>query len=128
MFRKSSAYYRFTTLLLPAILLWSWMACISICTELTEHSSEPTTVLTANTYSESVGLATEPDGCRVTAIPATFQDRQTVNVPVLANVQISFLPTHHPAFVPSVIKSDIRQNSPPRITVPLFLRLRNFRI
>lgn len=128
MFRSSSLYNRFIALLMPAIFLWSWMACVSVCAEITENTSETSAVSQLNACGESISQSSGLDGCQFTATPATLQDRQTVVAPVLANIEISFPPVHRPAFAPSVIKSDINQNSPPEITVLLFLRLQNFRI
>lgn len=128
-FRISSAYRRLIALLLPAVLLCMWAACMSVCAEITGHTtSETAAVSTFDDCSESVGQSSGSDGCQFTVTPAALQDRQTIAAPALANAETSFPPAFKPSFVPSVIKSDINQNSPPKITAPIFLRLHAFRI
>ncbi len=125
---SSTLYRRFAALLLPAVLLWSWVACVSVCAEITEQNPETKAAFTTDICGENDSRVSSLADCQFTATPATFQDRQTFNAPALMIAEVSFPSVYNRVIVPSVNRSDINQHSPPKLTVPVFLRLRNFRI
>jgi hypothetical protein len=107
------------------------MACVFACSDVAETDSGVNTIWTTNISDETecVDAHDNLDNCPFTATPAIVQERATFPVFALINKQAAFIPFKNSAFVPSyVIKSDINQNSPPKTTFLIFIRLRNFRI
>ncbi len=131
MFRISTNYYRLLALLLPAILLCSCMACVEICSEITEHAdAENDTCIKVNGgENDCVELSRISESCPLSVTPVTFQERQTIYTPALVDTRINYLSRQVMEFFPSSISdSNVNQNSPPQFSVPLYLQLRNFRI
>ncbi len=132
MFRLSSVHQKLFSFLLPAILLWSWMACVFVCSDIAEHNSNTQAKWTANSSNEVECLNENSslDNCPFTSTPATVQERPTFPAYALIEKVIDSVPFKNLASFPmSIVESDINQNSPPpKLTSQLFIRLCNFRI
>lgn len=131
MFRFSSHYHRFLSVLLPATLFLSWIGCVTVCTEGTEQRNETHAVWKTNTdkEAESVCASTDLFSCSFTGASATLQDRQNFNISLLKGEEVTISHSHNLTFFPSSVhEPDFNQNSPPKITNPLFLQFHNFRI
>ncbi len=129
MFRNQTAHQKFFALLLPAILLWSWMACVFVCSDIAKHNSDTQAKWTANLSNEAECLNENSslDNCPFTSTPATVQERQTISLYAVINEEIAFISFKHLVSIPmSIVESDINQNSPPKLTSQLFIRLCNF--
>lgn len=131
MFRVSTKYHKFSALLLTAVLFCSSLACLSICSEITEPADSQNTICIKaiggeNECPEISGIS---KGCPLTISPSAIQERPTIFVPALINTRVNYQSQQGLEFVPSPVPdSNINQHSPPPITPRLYLRLGNFRI
>jgi hypothetical protein len=130
MFHHWTRYRQLISLALPFILLWSWMACVMVCSDIGEHNTETEVYGETNNDNESeCADSANLDDCTLTATPAIFQERQTIPAHALTSKEIAFTPIKNPAFVSlSLLQSNINRHSPPKTTTLLFLQLCNFRI
>ena len=130
MFRISNSY-KILALLLPAALLCSCLACVAICSEITEHAELENAACLKIKCGENdcAGISNFSEGCPLTVTYITLQERQTIYTPALASSKTNYLSRQALKFVPQAVrKSNVNQNSPPVFSPPLYLQLRTFRI
>jgi hypothetical protein len=128
MFRISLQFPKILALLLPVALLCSCLACVAICSQITRHAEIENAACPGE--NAGAGISVFSAGCPLNVTPVTPRERQTIDAPALASSNINLkLPPHDSKFVsPAVHASRVKQPSPPDVSPPLYLKLRNFRI
>jgi hypothetical protein len=127
----STNYRRLLALLLPTVLLCSCMACVVICSEIAGHDDAENNVCIKSNGAgnECVELSGISESCSITTTHIIFQKGQFDYAPALVNSKINYLSQQKVKFVSLFIPdSNINQNSPPQLLVPLYLQFSNFRI
>lgn len=131
MFRILPGIQKFLALVLPALLVCSCMACVSICSNLTEQSENEKGIC-IKVYESEIDrgkMSGISESCPLTVTPVTFQERQIIHAPALVDPDGNYLSLRILKFVPSAVRdSKINPPSPPRLTSRLYLHLQNFRI
>jgi hypothetical protein len=128
MLRRTNFGKIFPAFLLTANFLLGWSVCVVSCGEAAEHRGHGS-IIESQGHDESCLTSDESeDACALTASDAILQERQTVettteaakfhraSVPVETRVRLNLRP-------------ETNQNSPPESSsIPIFVRLCNFRI
>lgn len=130
MFRIKSIGKKFLALLLPIIFIFNWAACESFCAEITEqHHNNQTTISEHHLEDENCNnVGNISEGCKMTVNAAVIEARQTVKLSALSVISLPTLQHRVPSPVWSALLPEIKQNSPPKLHTPLFVRLCTFRI
>ena len=131
MFGYSPRYQQIISLASTFVILWAWMACVLVCSDIAEHNGETKPIQATNNRidTECVDAPDALDNCAITTVPVIFQERQTVSVHALTSKELTLTPFKNLLLIPlSLRKSDINQHSPPETILLLFLQFCNFRI
>ena len=131
MFYRSKRFQQIISSVLPFALLCSWMACVMVCSELTERGAETEAARSADSGIESVCFESPDilDDCMFTAAPAAFHERQTISFHALTGEKASSLSSKKLPFLKlPAHEPDVNRHSPPKTRSRLFVQFRNFRI
>jgi hypothetical protein len=107
------------------------MACVAICSEITEYADphKASCIKVDGGENGCVELSGISESCPIKFTHITVQERQTIYAPVLEAKSINYLSPQGLEFVSSAAQdSNINQHSPPRVAPLLYLHLRNIRI
>jgi hypothetical protein len=129
MFRISAICRKFLALILPAAFLFSGLACVAICAENTEHPENTASVKVSGRENGCPVITGLAEGCPLSVTDVSFQERQTIEAPAPSAARANHQPPHNLKFVSSTVRDPhVNRHSPPSLSPPRYLRLRNFRI